>query len=164
MAKLNLFLFVIFTLLIAGCEKYALDRQMEELCKKDGGVRVFETVTLPASAFDRTGQLTTTIDSSSKAPPAVTILRSGEYSITSKTTVLKAGDPFSGAGAGLIKEGRLQRYETVIQRSSDKKVLGTDVSYGRAGGEINPGHPSSNYCPKPPIAPSLLNAVFRKEE
>ncbi|HQR09776.1 MAG TPA: hypothetical protein PLW68_00505, partial [Casimicrobiaceae bacterium] len=24
---------------LTGCEKFALDRQMEELCKKDGGVR-----------------------------------------------------------------------------------------------------------------------------
>lgn len=39
---------------LAGCEKYALDRQMAELCKKDGGLEVYETVTLPRSAFDPT--------------------------------------------------------------------------------------------------------------
>ncbi len=42
-------------LALSGCEKFALDRQMEELCKKDGGVKIYETVTLPASMFDRLG-------------------------------------------------------------------------------------------------------------
>jgi len=40
---------------LTGCEKFALDRQMEDLCKKDGGVKVYETVTLPASMFDQLG-------------------------------------------------------------------------------------------------------------
>ena len=41
--------------LISGCEKFELDRQMEELCKKDGGVRVYETVKLPPELFDQNG-------------------------------------------------------------------------------------------------------------
>lgn len=43
-------------LALAGCERWALDQQMEELCKKDGGIRVYETVTLPASDFSNIGQ------------------------------------------------------------------------------------------------------------
>ena len=42
-------------LLLTVCEKFALDRQMEELCKKGGGVKVYETVTLPPEMFDQWG-------------------------------------------------------------------------------------------------------------
>lgn len=43
-------------LALVGCERWELDRQMEELCKRDGGVKVYETVTLPASEFSNVGQ------------------------------------------------------------------------------------------------------------
>ena len=39
-------------LTLAGCERWALDRKMEELCRKDGGVKVYETVTLPPKEFE----------------------------------------------------------------------------------------------------------------
>ena len=42
--------FAALTTALAGCERWSLDRQMEELCKKDGGIKVYETVTLPAKS------------------------------------------------------------------------------------------------------------------
>lgn len=44
------------TVALGGCERWALDRQMEELCQKDGGIKLYETVTLPASDFSNIGQ------------------------------------------------------------------------------------------------------------
>lgn len=38
-------------------EKDHLNAQMAELCKKDGGVKVYETVKLPAEMFDESGNL-----------------------------------------------------------------------------------------------------------
>jgi hypothetical protein len=146
---------------LVGCEKYALDRQMEELCKKDGGLKVYETVTLPRSAFDATGYLIRQrLTDPSKPLTSVSILAGGEYSITSVTTYLAGGEP----SFGLIKQGRLSRYEYIAQRISDKKVLGTEVSYGRIGGEVSLGHPSSNSCPKPRPNPGLNSAVFKMEK
>lgn len=41
----------VFIPTLNGCEKYALDRQMRELCEKDGGTKVYETVILPKNIF-----------------------------------------------------------------------------------------------------------------
>ena len=146
---------------LTGCEKYALDRQMEELCKKDGGLEVYETVTLPRSAFDPTGYLIRQrLTDPSKPLTSVSIIAGGVYSISSVRVDIAGGEPTFG----LVKQGRLSRHEFVAQRISDKKVLGTQVSYGRIGGEISLGHPSSNSCPLRGPSPDLENAVFKQEK
>lgn len=38
-------------------EKWLLDRQVRELCAKDGNVKVYETVRLPAEKFNSYGQI-----------------------------------------------------------------------------------------------------------
>ena len=146
---------------LVGCEKYALDRQMEELCKKDGGLEVYETVTLPRSAFDPTGYLIRQrLTDPTKPLTSVSIVAGGLYSVSSVRVDIAGGEPTFG----LVKQGRLSRHEFVAQRISDKKVLGTQVSYGRIGGEISLGHPSSNTCPLRGPSPDLENAVFIKEK
>ena len=42
---------------IAAGEKWWLDYQVRELCAKDGGVKVYETVTLPPDKFNQYGQI-----------------------------------------------------------------------------------------------------------
>lgn len=144
---------------VAGCEKYALDRQMAELCKKDGGLEVYETVTLPRSAFDATGRvIRKDVFDASKPLTSYAIVSGGEYSISSVTINIVGGE----VGTGFVKKGRLSRYEHTAQRISDKKVLGTQVSYGRTGGEWSLHHPSSNHCPRPRVSPDLENTVFTK--
>ena len=144
---------------LSGCEKYALDRQMAELCKKDGGLEVYETVTLSRSAFDPTGYLIRQrLTDPSKPLTSCAIMSGGEYSITSVETKI-VGDE---VGTGFVKKGRLLRFEDVVQRISDKKVLGIQVSYGRTGGEVSLGHPSSNSCPLASPNPGLIDAVFKK--
>lgn len=39
------------TVVLGGCERWALDRQMEEMCRKDGGVKVYEKVRDPGIEF-----------------------------------------------------------------------------------------------------------------
>lgn len=146
---------------LAGCEKYALDRQMAELCKKDGGLEVYETVTLPRSAFDATGRvIRQRFTDQSKPFTSFSIVTGGVYSITNVETKI-VGDE---VGTGFVKKGRLLRFEDTVQRISDKKVLGTQVSYGRTGGEVSLGHPSSNHCPRPRISPDLESTIFKKEK
>lgn len=38
-------------------EKWLLDREVRELCAKDGGVKVYETVRLPSERFDKWGNV-----------------------------------------------------------------------------------------------------------
>lgn len=149
---------LVATLLLPGCEKYALDRQMEELCAKDGGVRVYEKVVLPAEMFDKTGQLIT--DSREVLENGTVILRhvGDKYVIEHLEEVIHPGNPHSG----FISEGRLLKHVTLIKRVSDKKILGAEISYGRTGGDLTLGHPSQNYCPKPRSTPGVVHAVFTK--
>lgn len=135
--------------LMVGCEKFALDRQMEELCKKDGGVRIYETVTLSPEMFDGRGdpfpgwrgrKLEDRVGS--------------EYRYSWEIEYLKAGDPLKG-------EGRLDRIVTTIHRKADGKLMGEAVSYGRSGGDfIAYAHPTSNSCPKQQSESDLIRGVF----
>ncbi len=140
-------------LLLAGCEKYALDRQMEELCKKDGGVRVYESVTLPPEMFDQWG------DPFPGWRGAEPEKRFGpEYRYLSKTTYLKRGSPFK-----LFSEGELVLLNEKIVRTSDEKLLGEATVYVRVGGEtILLGHPSSKRCPAKYSSRDLIRAVFNR--
>jgi hypothetical protein len=128
---------------------------MEELCKKDGGVTVFETVVVPSGAFDASGRLVT-LRKESRHGQFIDLVQQS-YEIKREETAIKAGDPFKG----LVSEGRLLRYQTTVRRLSDNKVLGTEITYGRTGGSLTLGHPSQNYCPKPRPA-AIENLVFKK--
>lgn len=137
---------------VAGCEKYELDRQMEELCKKDAGIKVYETVTLPPEMFDQGGN---PFPGWATRPPEQRL--GPDYRLTWVVTDLKQGEPLRG-------EGRLSRSRREIVRLSDGKLLGESTSYGRSGGDfIVIGHFSSKTCP-PGLGGSapLIHAVFIK--
>ena len=127
-------------LLLTGCEKFALDRQMEELCAKDGGVKVYETVTLPPEMFDQWGDpFPGWRKKVLQGKPEERL--GSEYRYVVETVYLKQGDPLKG-------EGRLDRTTTRIYRRADNKLLGEAVSYGRSGGDfIAYAHPTSKSCP-----------------
>lgn len=136
--------------LLSGCERYALDRQMEELCKKDGGVTVYETVTLTPAEFETLNSYAATAkDRQEYFGPA--------YTYIEERKVLDVGEPSKG-------EGRLTRWSISIIRRSDGRLLGESVEYFRTGGDLFTFgfQPSSNYCPKPRT--TLAQAVFIKGE
>lgn len=121
---------------LMGCEKFALDRQMEELCRKDGGIKVYETVTLPTEMFDRWGD---PFPGWRERKPEDRL--GPDYRYEEETVYLKQGDPFKG-------EGRLDRSSVRIYRRFDGKLLGEAISYGRSGGDfIAYAHPTSKSCP-----------------
>ncbi len=141
---------------LVGCERWELDRQMEALCKKDGGIKVYETVVLPASEFSNTGQ-----------PMAkyIPLSKSDDDYLGPDYRYVRKIDVLIGEKADIEKgEGRLTRRHIAIYRRSDGRLLGESVSYGRGGGDgFTLGfQPSGNYCPKP--RPDLINSVFLKGE
>lgn len=145
--------------MLSGCEASRLDQQMEELCKKDGGVTVHQTVTLPPTRFDTTGRLVTGAPQKhGRAMLTQTI--GSDYLIEHKEDVIKAGNPFSG----VISEGRLLRHITTVRRIADDKEMGVEITYGRTGGDITLGHPSQHFCPRPKPNPGVVHAVFIKGE
>jgi hypothetical protein len=144
--------------LLGGCERYSLDQKMEELCKVDGGIVVLEQVALPASEFDDLGQPLQRFASDRKLAGTPQAL-GPDYRYIERNEVIKAGDPLKG-------EGRLTRYITEVFRSSDGKLLGRSVWYGRSGGDgliLNfSDHWSSKGCPN--SRHGLLQELFIKRQ
>jgi hypothetical protein len=139
--KTTLLLAITFGLLLAGCEKNRLDVQVKELCAKDGGIKVHETVKLPPDRFDQHG--TVRIPSRQDAKP------SDEYYFESETSYFKQGNP------------DMRRSHDKIIRRSDGKVLGEFVYYARRGGDMpGPWHESSFGCPDLRTLPNFENSIF----
>lgn len=130
--------------LLPGCEKWQLDAQVRELCAKDGGMKIYETVALPADQFDQWGVLKgfrPTEREGSLGP---------DYSYVNETTYIRKGNP------------EMSRSHTSVVRRRDGKVLGEIVRYSRRGGDA-PGPWADSYFSCPPIDPSqpdLLRRVF----
>ncbi len=127
---------VVAVLALTGCEKYELDRQMQTLCEKDGGNKVYETVPLPANMFDESGYPFPGWRQRSKEERL-----GNDYSYLYESTIIKDGEPTKG-------EGKLWRSRVKIVRKSDGKLLGETIVYSRSGGDgIVLGHSTSNSCP-----------------
>jgi len=121
-------------------EKDRLNAQMAELCKEDGGVKIYEKAKLLPEAFSSGGVLKETNYRKLNENESITQIADIYEMITNKTDI-KKGDPFKGAG-------HLTRYYTKIQRTTDKKLLAEYISYSRSGGDRwFAGMPSSSVCP-----------------
>lgn len=140
--------------MLIGCERWELDRKMEALCNKDGGIKVYETVTLPASEFSNIGQPLARF-----AQQAASI----EDSLGPDFRYVIQKEILVGAQANLESgRGRLERIHEVVYRRKDSRILGEYVWYARGGGDgFTFGfQPSSEYCPKP--GSSLINSIYVK--
>lgn len=139
-----LLLLQLATACASGPSKTELDAEVKRLCAIDGGVKVYETVRLPAERFDKWGNVG--IRNKQNAKP------SDEYYFESEDFYYQKGNP------------RLLRNRTWIIRRSDGKVLGESIRYGRGGGDLpGPWHESSFDCP--PIADAegkLESSIFLK--
>ncbi len=126
----------------AGGQKLYYDMQVRRLCAIDGGIRVYETVKLPAERFDKHGNV--------QIPDKARAKTGDEYYYESETKYLRSGDP------------QLLRMRTQIIRRNDGKVLGEIIRYARGGGDIpGPWHLSSFTCPNPTEKPYLEPSVFQ---
>lgn len=133
-------------LLLAGCEKARLDQQVRELCAKDGGVKVYETVKVPAEKIDKWGMV------AFYKPTQGENALGPEYIYKEETTYYRRGNP------------DLFRMHTQVLRRADGKILGESVFYKRGGGDLpGPWEGSSFMCPELSVANDVLRQVFIKE-
>ncbi len=145
---MKIFLFVLLILpLITACasgpSKGQLDDEVRRLCAIDGGIKVYETVTLPASRFDEYGNIKIKSKKYAKS--------TDEYYLDTYSVLLKEGNP------------RLMRINSKVIRSSDQKIMGEFTQYGRGGGDLpGPWHGSSFSCP--PLPSKLESSIFLKEK
>ena len=120
------------SLVISGCaapSQMSADAEVKRLCAIDGGIKVYESVSLPADKFDKWGSV--------HVPPKNNASDASEFYFEREQTFLVIGDP------------HITRTVHKIIRRSDGKVLGASTRYGRGGGDIpGPQHPSSFMCPE----------------
>lgn len=105
---------------VAGCtsEKDRLDAEAKRLCAIDGGIKVFETVTLPPEKFNQYGQ--------PLIPNGRDDMGFGYFRRGQETHLAGPHDSAKGANLG--------RYTWEIVRTTDGKVMSQGVVYGRSGG------------------------------
>jgi hypothetical protein len=148
-------------LILSGCERWALDKQMEELCKKDGGVKVYEQVKVPTGWLDVAGRPNLKVFPTRDVGGGMSRqVLADQYVIETRRQDIKRA---SNDDPGFYTEGRLSRYAIVVRRVADNKTLGEEVSYGRSGGDLSLGHPSYRSCPDPRPIPDVIQSVFVKE-
>ena len=143
MKKLPIKWFAVFSLslLVVSCtgcstiRKAYWDHKVDEMCEKDGGTVIYEKVEI-----------------SRKDYPNVKLTSTGKIILPSQE-MAKINDPFYYISeTEYLRRGSLDvmRHKQSIYRSSDKKLLGKRVSYGRRGGDYlfieGPFHPSSYSC------------------
>ena len=127
--------------LVSSGVKAYYDRQVRELCAKDGGVRVYETVPLTTEKFDKWGNVNIPNKRYAKA--------ADEYYFESEDHYYRHGNP------------NLLRMNTRVIRKGDGKILGESTRYARSGGDLpGPWHGSSYGCP--PLPMKLESSIFLK--
>jgi hypothetical protein len=130
----------------AGGKKFYYDMQVRELCAKDGGVKVYETVRLPGDKFDKWGMV------NFYRPTQGEDALGPQYLLKTDARYLRQGDR------------SLRRYHLQVIRRLDGKVLGESTTYDLAGGDFpGPWQPSGFTCPEPSINSDVLRHVFIKE-
>lgn len=130
-----------------GGRKVYYDAEVNRMCREDGGVKVYETVRLPAAEYDRLAKKNWVLPDAKSAQPT------DSYFTTTETRYFRSSNP--------------QVARTVIQfiRRSDGNVVGEYISYGRGGGDLpGPWHGSSYLCPDPTKAPGVELQIFVRGE
>lgn len=129
----------------AGGQTIYYDAQVNRLCKQDGGIKVYETVKLPASEFNKYGQI------NFYRPTQGENTLGPEYLFKEETHYYRKDDP------------EMWRAHYQVIRRIDGKLLGETISYGRAGGDLpGPWHPSGFSCPEVMLTGpnALLKTIF----
>jgi hypothetical protein len=130
-AKVILMAFTcVFLLPACTSEVGRLDAEAKRLCAIDGGIKVYETVVLPAEKFFENG--------TPMIPNGKDHSGFGYYSAYDYSNLNSSFEPPT-----------LIRHEYRIVRTSDKRVMATSVIYRRSGGGLLDGymHPSGFSCP-----------------
>lgn len=127
---------------VAGKKMY-WDAQVREMCAKDGGIKVYETVTLPAEMFNKWGQV------DFYHPTQGENALGQEYVFKEDTQYYRQDNP------------QMSRVHYQVLRRADGKLLGETILYDRIGGDLpGPWHHSSFACPDINKAGSI--ALFSK--
>ncbi len=131
---------------VAGKKMY-WDAKVRELCAQDGGIKVYETVKLPAENFNKWGQ-----PNFYRPNQGENALGTG-YVFRSEIKKYRKSDPSTSR--------RLYQ----VFRKENNKILGESVTYVRSGGDLpGPWHSSTYRCPEDGGVIPLLVEIFQKQQ
>jgi len=140
-----LLLLPLATACASGPSKSELDAEVKRLCAIDGGIKVYETVKLPADKFNKYGQI------NFYKPTQGENALGHEYVMKTDIHDYRTGNP------------SLYRYHVQVLLKHSGKLLGESIGYTRGGGDLpGPWQPSSFSCPDRYGEGSLLTAIFVK--
>ena len=128
--------------------KTKLDREVDRLCAVDGGVHIYEAVTLAKENFGPNGEV---------FPQYRHLFLEGkhlgpDYYEIGEKVLLHSGDP------------ALQKDRLAIVRRRDDKILGEFINYKRSGGDMpGPWEPSHWGCPQSYQSGTFYQRVFLRE-
>lgn len=126
--RMGLLAACLLPLALTGCEKWRLDAEVARLCAKDGGIKVYETVKLPADQFDQWGV--------ANIPPRERSKSVDAYYYEHNSTVLQEGNP------------RLIRDHFMVRRADGEVLISESIGYSRLGGDLpGPWPDSAHQCP-----------------
>jgi hypothetical protein len=142
-------------IVLSGCAGYApgakssWDQQLKEMCARDGGVTVYERISISAEQFAKLGKV-------------------GAYASISPKWNMQADDvAFWEQSTMIIREGnpRVSRFEQVVRRRADEKIVARVVRYSRVGGDLPTGlaHESALTCPEEEQILAQREKIFRIE-
>ena len=158
-SKLIILIFLIFWLFWQGIpafNRWRADKLVDELCAKDGGIKVNETVTLPKERFDKWGTMFVADKRFMKS--------TDEYYTEWDTQYYKMDGTLDLEKPHRDKSPEVSQSHYKIYRKIDAKLLGEAVGYARRGGEaIGPWHLSSYACPTN-FETDLNKQIFLKVE
>ena len=147
----TLIIYTMTALVVSACatpNQMAADAEVKRLCAIDGGIKVYETVKLPANKFNEWGQ--PNFFRPSQGENAL----GPEYIYRSEIIYLDRGNP------------SLRKDRELIFRKADMRLLGEATTYVRGGGDVpGPWQPSAYRCPNALNAEGamLMNRVFTKQ-
>jgi hypothetical protein len=135
------------------------DRRVVELCKKEGGIQVFERAFIEGERYvdkDNIIRIPSKLDMApGYKPPPFAAQPTDLFFIQSRTTPIFNGSPF------------VARDDISVIRTSDNKVLGKSALFARVGGDPEIFLKSRFRCPVDAGDTELINQIFytnRKQE
>lgn len=127
-----------------GPSKGQLDDEVRRLCAIDGGIKVYERVTLPAERFEKDGSI--------YIPSKQVAKLEDKFYYESFQYFFQKGNP------------EMWKSAYKVYRKTDNKLLGESIVYIRRGGDISgPWHESSIICPENAGTSFLMMQIFVKD-
>lgn len=145
----GLIVLLILTSTFYEARKAYWDYRVREMCEKDGGVRVFERISISREQ----SALMPRVEGFLGVAPEATARPADPAYIRATQTALRPANP------------TVIRHQQDVIRRLDGKLVAEAVTYVRSGGDFpSYGFPSSAYCPEQTRLYAQINEIFRIEE